>query len=349
MCSDMPVVKIRLCGFAQKLIDYQVLIWGIMQIDAKTGNAEISGEPQTDNLTAPKPHQLPDLTAGLLLAIAGFTCLSIGDGFIKSLAGGWPGTGVSALRYFIGACGLAVLLFAREGRAGFRFPNPRIQLARGFFVALSTVAFFSSIFLMPLATATAIVFTQPIWTALISALFLKETASRATWGASAIAFIGVLIVLRPSFTELGWVVILPLVAAVSMSGLMIANRKSAGLGNVLLMQFLIAVIGAIFLIAAAVVGHFSGFEPLHIDWPSWYVIGICALVAVTASFGHMLIYLATSRASAAKVSPMVYVQLLVALLIGIIFYDDYPDLLSMAGVGLIVGSGLFLWRSRARV
>lgn len=123
---------------------------------------------------------LPTARSGLLYALCGFALLSIGDAIIKSIAVAWPGTAVAALRYSIGASGLAILLFLREGRAGFVLPHPKMQLLRGFAVAAATVCFFSSLFLMPLADATAIAFTSPMITALLGALILKERTSAAT-------------------------------------------------------------------------------------------------------------------------------------------------------------------------
>ena len=128
----------------------------------------------------------------MLFALVGFASLSIGDGIIKSIAGEWPGTAVAALRYSFGAIGLATILFLKEGRAGFRLPMWKAQVARGFFVAMATVCFFSAIFLMPLAEATAIQFTSPMLTGLLSALLLKERASKRIWIATVVAFAGVL-------------------------------------------------------------------------------------------------------------------------------------------------------------
>lgn len=283
--------------------------------------------------------------SAMVIALIGFGSLSIGDGFIKSLAGEWPGTAVAALRYSFGALGLGALLFIFEGKKGFILPKPKAQLARGFFIALATLCFFTSIFLMPLATATSIQFVNPMITAIISAIILREAASMKSWIATITAFIGVLIVLRPNFLELGWAAILPLVAAFGLSGMMIANRAVASTGSILLMQFIIAAIAAPILIMSAIIGHFSGFEPLIITLPNWHIIGICALVACTASFSHWFIYKATVKASAAAVAPMVYIQLLIAIIIGMIFYGDYPDALSLFGAGIIIASGLYLLKS----
>lgn len=285
-----------------------------------------------------------DIALGMILALLGFGSLSISDGFIKSLSGAWPGSAVAALRYAFGALGLGIILYWREGRAGFRFPMPGLQIARGAFVAFATLAFFSSIFLMPLATATSIQFVSPMLTAVISALVLDEAANRKSWLATICAFAGVLIVLRPSFASLGWAAVLPLLAALGMACLMIANRKVAASGSVLLMQFLISMVAATVLMVAAIVGHLSRWAPMQIGPPTIHVVLICALCAGIASCSHMWIYMATVKATAARIAPMVYIQLLVAMLIGVIFYNDKPDALTLVGAAIIVASGLWLWR-----
>ena len=282
--------------------------------------------------------------SGLLYALCGFALLSIGDAVIKSIAGAWPGTAVAALRYAIGAIGLGTLLFLKEGRQGFAMPMPKVQLLRGFSVALATICFFSSIFLMPLADATAIGFTSPMITAIFSAIFLHERTHATKWVAILLAFGGVLMIMRPNVAELGWVALLPLVAAMSMALVMIGNRAVAGAGSPLLMQFLVALVAMPFVFSAAVIGHFSGVDALMVGMPDWTIIARCTLVAVTASFAHWLIFMGTTRASAAEIAPMTYVQLLIAIGLGIMLFGDWPDLTSLAGAGIIIASGLILWR-----
>lgn len=295
-------------------------------------------------------HGAPRSAAsGLLVAIAAFAILSLGDGVIKSIAGAWPGLAVAALRYALGALGLLAIVLVREGRAGLVCPMPWVQLGRGVSVAVATMSFFTAIFLMPLAEATVIMFTAPVITALLSALFLGERASRPTWIAIALAFAGVLIVLRPNVAALGVTALLPLLAAGAMSALMIFNRMAADAGSALHMQLLISAFAAPILVVAAIVGHASGVEALALGWPHWSVIARCALVAVTASLAHMLLYVATTRASAANTAPATYVQLLVAGAIGVIFFDERPDWIALGGAMLIIAAGLVLWRAQARM
>ena len=183
-------------------------------------------------------------------------------------------------------------------------------------------------------------------TAMLSAILLRERTSNAKWIASIIAFGGVLLIMRPNVAELGWVAFMPLAAALSMAFVMIGNRAVATAGSPLLMQFLIAAIAAPFVVSAAVMGHFSGIDALTVTVPDWTIIARIAVVAVTASFAHWLIFMGTTRASAAEIAPMTYVQLLVAMTLGIIVFGDWPALTSLAGSGVIIAAGLFLWREK---
>lgn len=282
--------------------------------------------------------------SGLLYALCGFALLSVGDATIKTIAGAWPGTAVAALRYSVGALGLGTFLFVKEGRAGFAMPLPKVQLLRGFAVATATICFFSSIFLMPLAEATAIGFTSPMITAVLSAVILHERTNATKWLATLIAFGGVLLIMRPNVEELGWAALLPLGAALSMAFVMIGNRRVAGAGTPLLMQFLVASIAVPVILTAAILGHFSGIPALHVGIPDWTIVARCCVVAVTATSAHWLIFIGTTRASAAEIAPMTYVQLLFALVLGILLFGDWPDMTSLVGSGIIIASGLLLWR-----
>lgn len=283
---------------------------------------------------------------GLLFGLSGFALLSMGDAVIKSTVDEWPASAVAALRYGFGLIGLAVAVWWTEGRHGLVIHRPWVQAARGAAVAGASFAFFMAIRSMPLADATAIQFTAPMLTAILSALLLGERAPRAAWVAIAVAFCGVLVVLRPEVGRMGWAVGWPLLAALGMAALMIANRYAAGTASALAMQYLIALFATPILIAVAVIGHWSGDAAMVIAMPDWTVIARCALVACSASISHLLIYLATVRASAAVVAPTIYIQLLTAIGLGMAFFGDWPDPLGLAGAALIVGGGLYLWRSQ---
>ena len=280
----------------------------------------------------------------MLLALTGFSVLSVGDALVKSIAGEWPAPAVAALRYSLGALGLGMAVAMVYGRRGFVLPRPWLQFGRGAAVGLATICFFLGAMAMPLADATAIQFTSPMMTSVLSWAVLRERPPSATWVAIALAFAGVLLVLRPNVVELGTAALFPVGAAFGMAWLMIFNRKAAGDAPILVMQFLVAVMAApLLLMAAAALSFMPAFA---VPWPSLEVVLKCAGVAVTGSVGHLLIYSATLRASAAVVSPMTYVQLVVASGIGWAWFGDAPDAATLGGAALIIGGGLWLWRSQ---
>ena len=286
-------------------------------------------------------------TIGLLYALAGFSLLSLGDAVVKTTAGMWPGTAFASLRYVFGAIGLSVLLWRREGRAAFTMPDAALHWGRGACVAIGASCFFVAISFMPLAEATVISFASPIFVALLSALFLKEPASRAAWSATGLAFAGVVIVLRPNIANVGWIGVLPLITAMTMSVMVILNRTVAGRASALKMQMLISVTALPLLLLLAVAGHVSGLPALRVSVPDWTIVARCALVACTGSVAHGLIYRATERVSAANIAPVTYVQLLSAIGLGMLWFGDQPDWVTAGGSLLVVSAGLVLWRGQS--
>ena len=282
---------------------------------------------------------------GLLFALSGFSLLSLGDAAIKTIAGAWPGTAVALARYAIGAAMLGILLWRREGRAGFRFTHVRWHLLRGFGVGMATVAFFSALFVMPLAEATSITFTSPMLTALLAVAILGERLRPIGIVALLLAFAGVVIVLRPSFAELGPAALLPLLSALGMSLLMLGNRAVAGSGSSLAMQFAVAALALPVIAAATLAGHLSGLTQFRVGTPDWSILARCAIVACTASTAHWLVFLGTERTGAARVAPMSYVQMLMALALGVALFGDRPDGIALVGAAVIIAGGLLLWWS----
>ncbi|NVE94586.1 DMT family transporter [Altererythrobacter lutimaris] len=281
--------------------------------------------------------------SGLLLALAGFALLSVGDGVIKSMAGVWPALPVAALRFVIGAIGLAIFLSQTEGIAALKPAQPWLQIGRGVCVSVASVCFFSAVYIMPLAETMAIAFLAPVFTALLSGPILGERVRAPVWIASGMAMIGVVVILRPNLLELGLPAMFPLVSAFFFGLMIVLNRKAAGRGSPLAMQFYMAGVAATVLTALAVMAKFSGVEMLDFGPPSWDVVLRCAIVACTATGAHWMVYLGTTRAGASQVAPCTYIQMLVATLIGWLWFGDVPDALTLLGAAIIIGAGLYLW------
>ena len=281
--------------------------------------------------------------AGLLWVLAGFCTLSIGDAIVKGMAGEWPAPAMVATRYVVGSFLLGILLARHEGIKAIALPRAKLQWVRGIAISFSAIGMFMAVWIMPLAEATTIAFTQPMITAILAMVFLREPARGSTWIATLIAFVGVVIVLRPGFEQAGWGVLLPLLGASGMAVTIIANRAVAGTASVLAMQYYMSITALVFLTGVVVVGHFSGIEAFEMHWPHWSVVARCAFIGVSASFAQWFIYMGTVKAGAGTVAPMTYGQLLMAVTLGWIFFGEAPDGLAMVGAAVIIGAGLYLW------
>jgi drug/metabolite transporter (DMT)-like permease len=286
--------------------------------------------------------------AGLLYALAGFCTLSVGDAIVKGMAGEWPALAMAATRYVAGTILLAFLLARHEGAAALRLPGDPLHWVRGVAISLSAVGMFLAVWVMPLAEATTIAFTQPMITAVLAAVLLGERARPSTWIAALVAFAGVFLVLRPNFSTAGWGILFPLIGATGMAITIIANRKVTGRASVLAMQYYMSVTAMLFLFAATSVAHLTGIESFRVHWPAWTVIARCVIIGFTATLAQWLIFMGTVRAGAGTVAPMTYGQLLMATALGALLFGDWPDLTALAGAAVIIGAGLFLWwRGRA--
>ncbi|MEQ1538239.1 MAG: DMT family transporter [Sphingorhabdus sp.] len=210
-------------------------------------------------------------------------------------------------------------------------------------LAGTSIAFFFSLFAMPLAEATAIVFVTPVLTAIASAIFLKEPLHLRIWAASVLALAGVAFVLRPNVATLGAVAFLPLVAALFFSIMIILNRMAAGTGKPMALQWAMVSVAAPVVLVGAIIGHYSGGPSLAVPWPDNSVILRCAIVAVSASFAHWLIFQGTMQATAADAAQAVYIQLPVALAIDALVFRHFPDIMALIGAALIICAGLSMW------
>ena len=281
--------------------------------------------------------------AGLLYALAGFCTLSIGDAIIKGMAGEWPAPAMAATRYIAGTVLLAILMVRHEGVSSLSLPRDPLQWVRGVAISLSAVGMVLAVWIMPLAEATTIAFTQPMITAVLAAVLLGERARPSTWIATVIAFAGVFLVLRPNFSTAGWGVLFPLMGATGMAVTIIANRKVTGRASVLAMQYYMSVTAMLFLVAATTAAHFTGIESFRMHWPDWSVAARCAFIGLTATLAQWLIFMGTVKAGAGTVAPMTYGQLLMAVALGALFFGDWPDATALLGAAVIIGAGLFLW------
>ena len=288
-----------------------------------------------------------DLRA-MLLALSGYGLFAISDGIAKLVTGHYPGTALACLRHLFAVIGIAIVLWLRDGRAGFAFPLWRMQFARGAAIGLSTVSVFVGLRYMPLAASTMIQFASPLLLVMISALLLGERAPRITWPASLLAIIGIALVIKPELSHVGWAGLWPLASALCLAFLVLFNSMAVGHANALQMQLLGSGCALPFTIAAAIAGDLSGAPGLHLVWPDLGVTLTAGAIALVATGGQILLFMATEQTSAARIAPFMYFQMLVAIVFGIVVFRTWPDALAMLGAALIIAAGLLLCHNSRR-
>lgn len=282
------------------------------------------------------------MSTGVLLALAAYAVYAWGDALIKSLGGQLS---VFEIGFFIALfAGLFIYLF-----------KPRDEIWRGFWKTdrplavhgraisgliggmLGVFAFTT----IPLAETYALIFVAPLFVTLLSVIFLREHVGPWRWFAVFAGFVGVLLVVRPGFRalELGHLAALAVAflgaTTITLTRSLQTERQPTMLG----------ILVGYALVSNAIMAIATG-----LTIPPAKVLLTLALVGACTAAGHRLQLQATRRAPANQIAPTHYSQMIWAVLLGAVFFNEVPDAFSFAGLAVIAGSGLLtLARERIRL
>lgn len=240
---------------------------------------------------------------------------------------------------------LPVVLILCRGR----IPPPQLtHVFRGALLAMATLFFFWSLTRMPLADASAVYFVQPLILTLMSAFFLAEPIGYRRVAGVVIGLAGALLVIRPSFEAVGFTALLPLLSALCIAIYFTMTRSLAKNEDPRVLQFWVCVFASLALLPALVAGDHFSIPVLTSSWPQGTEWGLLVLVGLIGMTSHMLAIRALHMAPAGILAPFQYLEILGATLLGFILFSDIPDLHTLAGILIIVGSGLYVFhRERA--
>jgi len=278
--------------------------------------------------------------SGALLMMASMACFTINDAFIKLTGGDLPLSQLLFLRgvlatAFIG--GLAVWLGGLRGRVG-KADWGWIGMRSGAEVA-AAYFFISALLNMPIANVTAILQLLPLTVTLGAALFFGEDVGWRRMLAIALGFGGMLLIVRPGtdgFTI--WsLYALATVACVTVRDL--ATRKMSAEVPSLLVT----------LMSSLVVLLSFGAASLTVEWAP-VTPRLAGLIFASSVFIVGAYYFSVQvmrSGSISSIAPFRYSGLIWALVLGWLLFDEWPELLTLIGAAIIVGTGLFtLYRER---
>ncbi len=215
-------------------------------------------------------------------------------------------------------------------------------LSRAALLVISTFCFIAAIRVMPLADALAIVFVAPFIVLLVGKFYFGEDVGPRRVAAAMVGFIGVLFVIQPSFAAFGAVTLFPLGTAVGFAFYILVTRGLSKRVHPVTLQFYTGVIASILCLPVMLLAQGTGSEMLDPVWPK----GIAWLWLLGAGFfatvSHMMMTYALSLAPSATLAPLQYLELPVATLFGYLVFRDFPNSLTLLGIAIIIGAGLYM-------
>ncbi|MFN4124965.1 DMT family transporter [Pannonibacter indicus] len=248
-------------------------------------------------------------------------------------------------RFFFQA--VFTLLGALMMTGGLRTLMPKrwgINMLRGIFLAGATFAFFTALKVMPVADAIAIFFIQPMVLTALSAIFLREQVGPRRWAAVVVGLIGAIMIIRPGFDAFGAAALLPMVTACLFALYLLTTRILAGEDSMLSMQFTTSLGGGLTLAIVITVIAAFGVETtgIIVAMPNSIEMSLLFAIGAISFVSHGLIVKALALAPASVIAPFNYLEIVSATLFGFLVFGDFPDLMTWAGIALIVASGIYI-------
>lgn len=281
-----------------------------------------------------------DNTRGALLMMAAMGFFTVNDSFLKGI-----GTTVNVWQIlFLRGIGISLVLLVIMRLRGVRFSalsgrDWLLSIARSLAEAGAALLFVSALQRMPFANATAILQALPLTVTLVGFLFLHEPVGWRRGMAIGIGLAGMILIVRPGAEGFNAWSLLAIGAVACVTARDIFARMLSPAAP----SLAVAAVSALGVTAVAVAGlPFVGFDPVTMT-QGGLLLG--AIIAVT--IGYITSVSAMRVGEIGFVAPFRYFSLLIAIILGMVFFDEVPDSLTLLGAGIIVGSGLYtLWRER---
>ena len=289
---------------------------------------------------APLPDAHPLRGIGLMIAAgASFALL---DATAKTLSATYPTPMVAFARYLFHVLVMLVLLGPSRGRSLFATRRPGLQVLRGLCLAGSSITFFAAIAHMPLAESAAIVAIAPILATVGAVRWLGERAPRGTAASLALSVAGVLLIVRPGGALFGWAAVLPLASAAFGTGYQLFTRRLTGVDDGVATLFIGAVVATVAM---------AGIAPAYWIPPvRAFDVLLFVFTGAIGAAGHLLLVRAYEHAPTPVLAPFAYAHTVAALPLGWIVFGNFPDRWALAGMALIVATGVWMaWRRHMRV
>lgn len=296
-------------------------------------------------MTPPGTADRPVLGVMLML---GFCAMApLGDASAKALGATMTLGQLLLVRFAIQAAVLAPVIVATGGTFRMNGRLLRLTAIRTVLHIIGIGAMFTALQFLPLADAIAIAFVMPFIMLLLGRFALGEEVGRRRIAACAVGFAGTLMVVQPSFAEVGAPALLPLLVAVIFALFMLVTRQMAKEVDPISLQ---AVSGAMatVLLGGLVLGLGDAVpKGFAMKWPDGAEWALLLAVGLLGTVAHLLMTWSLRFAPSATLAPMQYLEIPFATVVGWAAFGDLPNGLAAVGILVTIAAGLYIiWREQ---
>jgi drug/metabolite transporter (DMT)-like permease len=282
-------------------------------------------------LSRPLPALAPTTRAALWVVAGGF-CATAMNVVIRHAASELHPFEITFFRCFFGLLVLVPWLM-RVGLGALRTRKIGFFTLRGLVSLVSMLTWFYGITLVPLATATALNFTGPLFATAGAALILGETVRLRRWMAVIVGFLGVLIIIRPGASALDANLLIILVSAATAGmGVVTVKFLSRSENATSIVTYMVLYSAPLALIPALFVWR----------WPSVGALFWLAVLGALGTTAHFAVVRAYSAADASACAPFEFLRMPVAAIAAYLFFGEVTDRWTWVGAGVIAGSSIYV-------
>lgn len=264
--------------------------------------------------------------AGIMWFILSLVVSAMNDALAKYLSIGMHALQIAFFRFLFSALVLLPFMCYR-GKKSFYTSVLWVHCIRGVLLFFGISLWIYAVSLVPITTMTVISFSIPIFVLILAPFFLNEQVGRQLWGAAILGFVGIIIVLNPQKSDFNWLLLVVAVSVLMFAILDVLNKRLVNNEGILAMLFYSAIVTVILSIFPAI--YFW-------STPNLYDLSLLLLLGIGANLVLYCILKAFNVLNGSTLAPFRYIELLISVVIGYIWFDETPGLNTCLGAMLII-------------
>ena len=219
-------------------------------------------------------------------------------------------------------------------------------MLRAVLLMVSTYSFVAAVAVMPIADALAIAFLSPLILLILGHFVFGNPVGPRRIGAACVGFAGALLVIQPSLQTYGSATFFALACAVTFAFYMAVTQAIGGVMHPVTQQLHTSLAGTAVIIpvlwamdGGGGAGILASLDPVMPQGWAWlWLFG----VGFWAALAHMCMTASLRMAPASTLAPLHYFEMITAVALGYAVFGDFPNVMTWAGITLIIGAGLYI-------